>query len=91
MDFWFILLLLFYFIYFNSLQISLSFYFLYALLGVSFLVGVGIVVILIPLNICVSVANRKHQARQLTLKDQRLKVMSEVLAGMKVRAREREE
>ncbi|XP_070203331.1 ATP-binding cassette sub-family C member 2-like [Littorina saxatilis] len=65
------------------LQICLAFYFLNDKLGASFLVGVAIILLQIPLNIRVSVAARRYQARQLGLKDQRLKLISEVLSGMK--------
>ncbi|XP_070202775.1 multidrug resistance-associated protein 1-like [Littorina saxatilis] len=66
------------------LQISLAFYFLNDKLGASFLVGVGIIILLIPVNIKISIAARQYQAQQLVLKDQRLKMISEVLGGMKV-------
>ncbi|KAL8560674.1 hypothetical protein ACOMHN_053334 [Nucella lapillus] len=67
-------------------KICLVFYFLSGKLGPSFMVGVGILLILIPLNIGVSVAARHFQAKQLILKDQRVKTMNELLTGIKVRA-----
>nr|KAG5685762.1 hypothetical protein BaRGS_004408 [Batillaria attramentaria] len=65
-------------------QISLAFYFLYDKLGVSFLMGVAILLVMIPINVRVSIMSRRYQAMQLLLKDQRLKLMNEVLGGIKV-------
>lgn len=65
-------------------QISLAFYFLHAKLGVSFLVGIGVILLLIPLNIRIALTTRNYTTKQLALKDQRLKMTSEMLAGMKV-------
>ena len=65
-------------------QISLAFYFLNDKLGASFLVGVGIIIIMVPINIRVSIAARQYQAQQLVLKDQRLKMINEMLSGIKV-------
>ncbi|XP_076438353.1 ATP-binding cassette sub-family C member 3-like [Babylonia areolata] len=66
------------------LQICLAFYFLSVKLGPSFLVGVAVLLVLAPLNLRVAVAVRQYQARQLLLKDQRLKMMNELLSGIKV-------
>lgn len=65
-------------------QISLAFYFLYNKLGLSFLVGVAIILVLIPVNCSLSLLTRKYQSQQLALKDQRLKTMNEILNGIKV-------
>ena len=66
------------------IQIGLALYFLNDQVGVAFLVGVAIIVLLIPVNIRVSIAARQYQARQLVLKDQRLRMVNEVLSGIKV-------
>ncbi|XP_025100797.1 LOW QUALITY PROTEIN: canalicular multispecific organic anion transporter 2-like [Pomacea canaliculata] len=66
------------------LQIILSFYFLNDLLGLSFLVGVGVLVVLIPINTRISFMERRYQTDHLTYKDRRLKMMNELLNGIKV-------
>lgn len=48
------------------------------------MVGVGIIIIMVPINIRVSIAARQYQAQQLVLKDQRLKMINEMLSGIKV-------
>lgn len=68
-------------------QIILSFYFLNDLLGLSFLVGVGVLVVLIPINTRISFMERRYQTDHLTYKDRRLKMMNELLNGIKVLSR----
>ena len=53
-------------------------------LGVSFLAGVGVILALIPINGRISVLARRAQVDQLLVKDERVKLMNEILAGMKV-------
>ncbi|KAK3795110.1 hypothetical protein RRG08_028311 [Elysia crispata] len=65
-------------------QIIVAFYFLNAKLGVSFVAGVAVIVALIPLNARISVLAKRAQAEQLRVKDERLKIMSEILSGIKV-------
>ncbi|GMT07512.1 hypothetical protein PENTCL1PPCAC_29686 [Pristionchus entomophagus] len=66
------------------LQVTLSIYFLWRLLGVAVLAGLIILIAMLPFNAWVSVIMRKQQVRQMKFKDERLKLMSEVLNGMKV-------
>ena len=47
----------------SPLQIILALYFLYNSMGVSILAGVGIMVLLIPINLCVTRLARKLQVR----------------------------
>ncbi|XP_069338491.1 ATP-binding cassette sub-family C member 3 [Eulemur rufifrons] len=66
------------------LQIILAIYFLWQNLGPSALAGVAVMVLVIPLNGAVAVKMRAIQVQQMKLKDSRIKLMSEILAGIKV-------
>ncbi|CAK9297871.1 unnamed protein product [Gordionus sp. m RMFG-2023] len=68
----------------SQLQIAICMAFLWNILGPSVLSGLLVMVLLIPLNGVM--ANRiKHlQTSQMNLKDERIKVMNEVLNGIKV-------
>ncbi|ULT79399.1 hypothetical protein L5515_016086 [Caenorhabditis briggsae] len=66
------------------LQILLSLYFLWKLLGASVLAGFIILILLIPFNSWISVKMRNCQMEQMKYKDERIKMMSETLNGMKV-------
>ncbi|XP_069884465.1 ATP-binding cassette sub-family C member 3 [Dipodomys merriami] len=66
------------------LQIILAIYFLWQILGPSVLAGVALMVLLIPFNSAVAVKMRALQVEQMKLKDSRIKVMSEILGGIKV-------
>nr|KAG5688633.1 hypothetical protein BaRGS_017487 [Batillaria attramentaria] len=68
----------------TPLQIVLAFYMLNDTLGVSFVAGVAVIVALIPINVRISVLARRAQADQLIVKDERVKMMNEILSGMKV-------
>ncbi|XP_037352386.1 ATP-binding cassette sub-family C member 2 [Talpa occidentalis] len=68
----------------NVLQITLSIYFLWTELGPSVLAGVGIMVLLIPINGVLVAKNRAIQVKNMKNKDKRLKIMNEVLNGIKI-------
>uniref|UniRef100_A0A8C3X7S2 Multidrug resistance-associated protein 1 n=1 Tax=Catagonus wagneri TaxID=51154 RepID=A0A8C3X7S2_9CETA len=68
----------------NVLQIILSIYFLWAELGPSVLAGVGVMVLLIPLNGVIATKNRSIQVKNMKNKDKRLKIMNEILSGIKI-------
>ncbi|XP_056010332.1 multidrug resistance-associated protein 1-like isoform X2 [Ostrea edulis] len=65
-------------------QITLAMYLLWMQLGPSVLTGLALMVLLIPVNALISMKQRKLQIDLMKLKDKRLKLMSEVLNGMKV-------
>ncbi|KAJ8319362.1 hypothetical protein KUTeg_004453 [Tegillarca granosa] len=65
-------------------QIIISIYLLYDTLGYSIFAGVAIMIILIPINAAIAKKTRDYQAKQMRLKDQRIKLMNEILNGMKV-------
>uniref|UniRef100_A0A452VCZ7 ABC-type glutathione-S-conjugate transporter n=1 Tax=Ursus maritimus TaxID=29073 RepID=A0A452VCZ7_URSMA len=68
----------------NVLQITLSIYFLWAELGPSVLAGVGVIVLLIPVNGILAAKSRAVQVKNMKNKDKRLKIMNEILSGIKI-------
>ncbi|KAM4525784.1 ATP-binding cassette sub-family C member 3 isoform 2-T2 [Fundulus diaphanus] len=66
------------------LQIILALYFLWQNLGPSVLAGVAVMVMLIPFNAVIAMKTRGYQVEQMQHKDARIKLMSEILNGIKV-------
>ncbi|NXA48635.1 MRP3 protein, partial [Nothocercus julius] len=66
------------------LQIFLALYFLWQTLGPSVLAGVAVMVLLIPLNAAIAMKTRAFQVEQMRYKDSRIKLMNEILSGIKV-------
>ncbi|VDO72939.1 unnamed protein product [Haemonchus placei] len=66
------------------LQVILSIIFLWRILGVAVIAGLVILVAMVPINSYISVKMRNCQVKQMKHKDERLKMMSEVLNGIKV-------
>ncbi|CAH1793470.1 unnamed protein product [Owenia fusiformis] len=66
------------------ITIAFALYFLWQQLGPSVLAGLGVTVIMIPINAVLAGKIRDFQIRQMKLKDGRIKLMNEVLSGMKV-------
>lgn len=69
------------------LQIGLALYFLWAILGASVLAGLAVMIILIPVNGFIANKIKTLQIRQMKNKDERVKLMNEVLSGIKVRTK----
>ncbi|CAI4229206.1 unnamed protein product [Auanema sp. JU1783] len=65
-------------------QITLALIYLYITLGYSAAPGIVIMIIFLPLNIICSMIIKNWQTEQMKLKDQRTKMVNEVLNGMKV-------
>ena len=65
-------------------QIALSCYFMWREVGVASFAGVAIVVLALPINAGVASVTRKLQLEQMKSKDKRIKLMNEVLSGIKV-------
>lgn len=65
-------------------QITFALVYLFITLGYSALPGVVIMVIFVPMNIISSMIVRKWQIEQMKLKDERTKMVNEVLNGIKV-------
>jgi len=68
----------------SLLQIALATYFIYQELGWPAFIGVGILFISMPLNGYLASLMRKFQLQQMKLKDKRIKMMNEILGGIKV-------
>ncbi|XP_066521779.1 ATP-binding cassette sub-family C member 3 isoform X3 [Hoplias malabaricus] len=66
------------------LQIILALFFLWQTLGPSVLAGVAVMVLLIPFNAFIAMKTRAYQVEQMQHKDARIKLMNEILNGMKV-------
>ncbi|KAG7325289.1 hypothetical protein KOW79_011605 [Hemibagrus wyckioides] len=66
------------------LQIILALFFLWQTLGASVLAGVAVMVLLIPFNAVIAMKTRAYQVEQMQYKDARIKLMNEILNGMKV-------
>ncbi|XP_055013931.1 LOW QUALITY PROTEIN: multidrug resistance-associated protein 1-like [Boleophthalmus pectinirostris] len=76
-------------VYINSiwtapLEIALCFYFLWLLLGPSALAGLSVVLLLFPLNGFITTVRTKLQEVQLAFMDGRIKLMTEMVSGMKI-------
>ncbi|XP_070580038.1 multidrug resistance-associated protein 1-like isoform X1 [Ptychodera flava] len=75
--------------YFNMLwsaplQIAVALYFLWDLLGPSVLAGLGVMVLMIPINAAIATKTRSLQVKQMKHKDSRIKLMNEILNGIKI-------
>ncbi|XP_052041364.1 ATP-binding cassette sub-family C member 2 [Apodemus sylvaticus] len=68
----------------SILQIALSIFFLWMELGPSVLAGVGLMILLVPVNGVLSTKIRKIQVQNMKNKDKRLKIMNEILSGIKI-------
>ncbi|CAG7824411.1 unnamed protein product, partial [Allacma fusca] len=66
------------------LDIGLTLYFLWQLLGPSALAGLAVMVLLVPVTAVVTSLREKLQTKQMAAKDERVKLVNEVLSGIKV-------
>ncbi|XP_071419361.1 ATP-binding cassette sub-family C member 2 isoform X2 [Pithys albifrons albifrons] len=66
------------------LQIILSIVFLWGELGVSVLAGLAVMVLLIPINLFLIAKAKNIQVRNMKNKDERMKIMTEILNGIKI-------
>eukprot|EP00127_Corallochytrium_limacisporum_P007530 Clim_evm52s253 gene=Clim_evmTU52s253 len=66
------------------LQIVFALYFLHDLLGWSVFAGVGVMLILMPFNTLIAYLSKKLQIKQMKWKDLRIRLMGEILNGIKV-------
>lgn len=67
----------------GPLQITLAFVSLYNLLGWPAFVGVGVMVVSIPLNTYIARVMKRMQEKQMKNRDQRTRAMTEVLGNIK--------
>ena len=66
------------------LQIAIALWQLYETIGVSLFAGLAIMLVMMPLNGLVAAKQRTLQIQQMKLKDERIKMMNEVLSGIRV-------
>ncbi|KAJ6669153.1 hypothetical protein lerEdw1_007962 [Lerista edwardsae] len=66
------------------LQIALSILFLWQELGPSVLAGIGVMVLLIPINAVLVTKAKAIQIKNMKNKDERMKIMNEILNGIKI-------
>ncbi|XP_076020047.1 multidrug resistance-associated protein 1-like [Genypterus blacodes] len=76
-------------VYFNSvwaapIEIAVCFYFLWQRLGPSALAGITAVLLIFPLNAVIAKMRSKLQEVQMKYMDGRLKVMNEILSGIRI-------
>jgi len=64
--------------------IAVAMYFLWGILGPASMAGLAVMVLMIPANSCIVSKARKYQVAQMKLKDLRIKMMNEILSGIKV-------
>ncbi|XP_027503762.1 canalicular multispecific organic anion transporter 1 [Corapipo altera] len=68
----------------SPLQIILSIVFLWGELGASVLAGLAVMVLLIPINAFLVAKAKTIQVRNMKNKDERMKIMTEILNGIKI-------
>ncbi|XP_071376110.1 multidrug resistance-associated protein 1 isoform X3 [Centroberyx affinis] len=66
------------------LQVVLALYFLWQTLGPSVLAGVAVMILMVPINGVIAMKTKTYQVAQMKSKDNRIKLMNEVLNGIKV-------
>ena len=66
------------------LQISLCIFFLWGIIGPSVLAGLAVIILLVPVNGFIASQIKKLQINQMKEKDKRVKMMNEILQGIKV-------
>ncbi|KAG2230070.1 hypothetical protein INT48_005398 [Thamnidium elegans] len=65
-------------------QISIALFLLWKTMGPSIWAGVGILILAIPINMLIAKTMRSYQKIQMSNKDQRIKLMNEILNGIRV-------
>ncbi|KAM4032250.1 ATP-binding cassette sub-family C member 2 [Anomaloglossus baeobatrachus] len=68
----------------SPLQIAISVVFLWEELGPSVMAGLGVMILLIPINAVLATKSKTFQMKNMKNKDKRLKIMSEILNGIKI-------
>ncbi|XP_072298433.1 multidrug resistance-associated protein 1 [Eucyclogobius newberryi] len=66
------------------LQVVLALYFLWQTLGPSVLAGVAVMVLMVPVNAFIAMKTKTYQVAQMKSKDNRIKLMNEMLNGIRV-------
>ncbi|XP_054264491.1 ATP-binding cassette sub-family C member 3-like [Macrosteles quadrilineatus] len=68
----------------SPITIAVALYFLWQILGPSTLAGLAVMIIIIPVNSFIANKVKFLQMKQMKYKDERVKLMNEVLSGIKV-------
>ena len=71
----------------GPLQILICLVQIYLTVGLSMLAGLGVLLVSIPVNLWAGKQGEKYMDAQLTTKDRRIKLMNEILAGIKASRR----
>ncbi|XP_052050274.1 multidrug resistance-associated protein 1 isoform X2 [Apodemus sylvaticus] len=66
------------------LQVILALYFLWLSLGPSVLAGVAVMIFMVPFNAVMAMKTKTYQVAHMKSKDNRIKLMNEILNGIKV-------
>ncbi|CAK6444659.1 unnamed protein product [Pipistrellus nathusii] len=66
------------------LQVIFALYFLWLNLGPSVLAGVAVMILMVPLNAVMAMKTKTYQVAHMKSKDSRIKLMNEILNGIKV-------
>uniref|UniRef100_A0ABK0LID0 ATP binding cassette subfamily C member 1 n=1 Tax=Rattus norvegicus TaxID=10116 RepID=A0ABK0LID0_RAT len=66
------------------LQVTLALYFLWLNLGPSVLAGVAVMILMVPFNAVMAMKTKTYQVAHMKSKDNRIKLMNEILNGIKV-------
>ncbi|XP_062999456.1 multidrug resistance-associated protein 1-like [Elgaria multicarinata webbii] len=66
------------------LQVILALYLLWLNLGPSVLAGVAVMLLLVPVNAVIAMKTKTYQVAHMNSKDNRIKLMNEILNGIKV-------
>ena len=65
-------------------QLAIGIYLLWNIVGVSCLAGLGVLLLMVPLNSIVAAKQLKLTAEVLKFKGERMNLMNQILSGMKV-------
>ncbi|KAH9499145.1 hypothetical protein Btru_006791 [Bulinus truncatus] len=68
----------------SAVLLVVGVYLLYTIMGVALLAGLGFMLLLFCMNILSSQKMRKYQEIIMTIKDERMKILNEILNGIKV-------
>ncbi|XP_048187708.1 multidrug resistance-associated protein 1 [Perognathus longimembris pacificus] len=66
------------------LQVALALYLLWLNLGPSILAGVAVMILMVPFNAVMAMKTKTYQVAHMKSKDNRIKLMNEILNGIKV-------
>ncbi|KAG8247924.1 Canalicular multispecific organic anion transporter 1 [Homalodisca vitripennis] len=72
------------FIWTAPIIIVVALYFLWQILGVAVLAGLAVMIVIIPFNGVIANKMKKLQTKQMKYKDERVKLINEILTGIKV-------